>query len=242
MKLIIGLLGIGVLTWFVLQPLGYARAVAEDLESRTLSAIEAQGAEGIDVSVDRSPVGRTIYLSGEVPDNLKRQMREIALGQRGVSDALWAGEEVAAADNGEAATSTSVGASSAEVASCQSNISALLAEDTIQFRSGSAYLNPASNRLLDRLADATGDCAGVRIAIVGHSDRTGREGVNREMSAERAVRVRDALITRGLPADMFSTEGKGSSEPLGDNPADPANRRIEFTVSAANAPAEGGAS
>ena len=157
MKLIIGLLGVGFLTWFVLQPFGYAGVVAEDLENRTHAAIEAQGAVGIDVSVERSPVGRTVYLSGDVPDNLKREMREIALGQPGVSDARWAGEEAEPASDGTEvadASDAQATASASEVADCQDVIAALLAEDRIQFRSGSAYLNPASNRLLDRLAEA----------------------------------------------------------------------------------------
>ncbi len=241
MKLIIGLLGIGALTWFVLQPLGYARAVADDLETRTLAAIEAEGAQDISVRVDRSPVGRTVHLSGDVPNAVKRRISEIAIGQSGVFSALWNGEDIlAAGDDGE--TEAASGADEAAISNCQGEISALLAEESILFRSGSAYLSPASNRLLDRLAEAAGDCEGVNIAIIGHSDRTGREAVNLAMSAERATRVRDALVERGLPGAMFSTEGRGSAEPLGDNPADPANRRIEFTVTAADAPAEEGAS
>ncbi len=74
----------------------------------------------------------------------------------------------------------------------------------------------------------------MRIAIAGHTDNSGTGNVNREISAFRATAVRDALVERGISADILTTEGRGSSEPLGDNPADPVNRRIEFTVSAAS--------
>lgn len=237
-KLLLGLLGVAFLTWFTLQPLGGARAVAEDLEARTAAALEAEGAEGISVRAERRPVSRTITLAGDVPDDIKRRIREIALAQPGVSAAVWAGE----ADAGPPTTAASGEPAATEavtVADCQTAIDDAIAGGQIQFRSGSAYLSPASNRLIDALAEAARGCEAVQIEIAGHSNRTGREGVNLEMSSERAVRVRDALIERGVAAAMLRTIGKGSSEPLGGNPADPANRRIEFTVSAAGTAAGG---
>jgi OOP family OmpA-OmpF porin len=51
------------------------------------------------------------------------------------------------------------------------------------------------------------------------------------LSRERADAVRLALVRRGIPADGLRAQGKGSSEPVeGLDPADPANRRIEFSV------------
>lgn len=218
-KFLIGLLGVGLVTWLSLGPFGQAQTIADDLESRTRAALEAEGAVGVEVRVPRHPVSRTIHLTGSFPNDLKRRMREIALAQRGVFGVMW--DDSAEDDN--AATARAA-------ADCQAQLNALVSQDTIQFRSGSPYINPASARLLDRISEAARDCRGVRIEIAGHSDRSGRENVNLELSGNRAVAVRDALVERGLPADMLRTVGKGSSEPLGDNPADPANRRIEFTV------------
>ena len=227
MKLIIGLLGVGLLTWLFLGPFGHARTIADDLENRALAALEAEGAEGVSVSVSRRPVGRTIYLDGDFPDDVKRRMSEIALAQHGVSNVVWDSGEPEPA-TGEGATATS-----AAVASCQDEISGIVAEESIQFQMGSTYVSPASGRLLDRIAEAAGDCDGMAIEIAGHTDSSGPDDVNRRLSAGRAEEVRNALVERGLPAGMLTAVGKGEDEPLGDNPADPANRRIEFTVSAA---------
>ena len=47
----------------------------------------------------------------------------------------------------------------------------------------------------------------------------------------RAEAVRWALIGRGIPADGLRATGMGSKAPIkGLDPADPANRRIEFSV------------
>ena len=130
------------------------------------------------------------------------------------------------ADAGEAAPP------GAESEACRARIEQAIGGEAIRFRPGSPYINPAGTRLLDRIADAAEDCSGVRIAITGHSDRGGGEALNMEMSAYRATAVRDALVERGLPAAMLHTEGRGSAEPIGGDPADPANRRVEFAVEA----------
>lgn len=220
-KLLAGIAATGIVTWASLMLFGGARAIADDLESRTANALESEGATGINVRVPRSPVSRTIHLAGNVPDDLKLRMRQIALDQSGVSGAVWESET-------EADSETVL----AEAANrCQAELEALMAEQQITFRSGSPYINPESARLLDRIAETARGCEALQIEIAGHSDASGNDNVNREMSAYRATAVRDALVERGLPQAMLTTIGKGSDEPLdGVSPGDPANRRIEFTV------------
>ncbi|MGP1281873.1 MAG: OmpA family protein [Parasphingopyxis sp.] len=223
-KLLIGVLAVGLLTWLWLQPFGQANAIAEDLENRATEVLAARGADAVRIAVPRSPVRRTIELAGELPNDERAEIRETIAAVPGVADATWRqpdAEEIDAAMTAEA--------SAAET--CRAELNAVIAGHRIQFRSGSPYINPPSQRMLDRLAEAARDCRGIRIEIAGHSSGSGRTNVNREMSAFRATTVRDALVERGVPADMLTTIGKGASEPLGDDPTDPANRRIEFTVS-----------
>lgn len=219
-KLLTGLAATGVLVWASLMPFGGAAGVADDLENRTATALQDEGAADVLVRVPRRPVRRVVHLSGDYPDALRLRAREIALAQFGVAGAIWDVEAPAADDASVAANARR----------CQAELEALTADDQINFRSGSAYINPVSARLIDRIAEAARGCDGVTIEIAGHTDNRGSANVNREMSAFRATAVRDALAERGVAAEMMTTVGKGSDEPLADDPADPANRRIEFIV------------
>lgn len=114
---------------------------------------------------------------------------------------------------------------------CQDDVAALLRARTIRFEEGSARIDQASEALIDEVAAALRPCLGSIIAITGHTDSSGPEPGNLALSRLRAEAVRDALIGRGIPADGLRTSGVGSRFPIkGLEPADPANRRIEFSV------------
>lgn len=114
---------------------------------------------------------------------------------------------------------------------CQHAVEGILKTRTIRFQEGSAALDPASSALLDEVAAALRPCAGSRIAISGHTDAHGDEAANVALSLERARTVREALIARGIARVDLRARGLGSAQPVdGLDPADPANRRIEFSV------------
>jgi chemotaxis protein MotB len=68
-----------------------------------------------------------------------------------------------------------------------------------------------------------------RIAVEGH---TAGEGDDWQLSARRAVAVRDILAAGGVPADRFAAvTGRAASQPLlPDAPARPENRRITIIL------------
>lgn len=114
---------------------------------------------------------------------------------------------------------------------CQSAVEGILRTRTIRFEEASAALDPASTALIDEVADALRPCAGSRIAITGHTDARGDEAANVTLSLERARTVREGLIVRGIARADLRARGLGSAAPVdGLDPADPANRRIEFSV------------
>jgi OOP family OmpA-OmpF porin len=114
---------------------------------------------------------------------------------------------------------------------CEEDVQALLRSRSIRFEEGSARVHVGSAALLDEVAGALSPCLGSIIAISGHTDSTGPEAGNLDLSRARAQAVRQALIARGIPVDGLRTRGVGSREPAeGLDPADPANRRIEFSV------------
>lgn len=114
---------------------------------------------------------------------------------------------------------------------CQDDVEALLRARTIRFEESSTSFDPSSLELLDEVAAALQPCLGSIIAITGHTDSSGPEPGNLALSQSRAVAVKQALISRGIPGEGLRTRGAGSSEPAeGLLPTDPANRRIEFSV------------
>ncbi|WP_340589465.1 OmpA family protein [Erythrobacter alti] len=114
---------------------------------------------------------------------------------------------------------------------CQEDVQALLRARTIRFEESSSRMDTGSRELLDEVAAALRPCLGAIIQITGHTDNSGPEPGNIALSSERARAVRAALLRRGIPADGLRTRGVGSRSPVeGLDPADPANRRIEFSV------------
>lgn len=71
------------------------------------------------------------------------------------------------------------------------------------------------------------------ITAIGHTDRLGTDQVNDALSLQRAQRVKEMLIERGIAADRISVAGRGEREPLvptADEVAEPRNRRVEINV------------
>lgn len=73
----------------------------------------------------------------------------------------------------------------------------------------------------------------ISIRIEGHADARGDEDYNLRLSKRRADKVRDGLVRLGIPADLITSEGYGSTR-LRDKRDDPEahqrNRRVEFVV------------
>ena len=73
-----------------------------------------------------------------------------------------------------------------------------------------------------------------KFEVSGHTDTTGSEPHNRELSQKRAAVIVQELVKRGIPESEIVAVGKGSSQPLvkpDDTPAKKArNRRYEIRV------------
>jgi OOP family OmpA-OmpF porin len=115
---------------------------------------------------------------------------------------------------------------------CRRNLAHATTEQ-VAFRQSSSEIRTSSFAILDRLVDLANDCRGNVLAITGHSDGTGPETWNRQLSLNRAQVVADYLAERGVPADSLLVTGVGSSEPIADNATAHGrslNRRIEFEL------------
>ena len=73
--------------------------------------------------------------------------------------------------------------------------------------------------------------ANVKVQIVGHTDNSGSDVTNLDLSKRRAAAVKAELVKLGVSADMLTTDGAGASKPIApnDTPSNKAlNRRVEF--------------
>jgi outer membrane protein OmpA-like peptidoglycan-associated protein len=121
---------------------------------------------------------------------------------------------------------------------CARNFSAItehvnVVQQALRFRQSSTDLSESAHALLDRIAEFAYECQQAKIAILGHTDATGAETWNLQVSQARAEAVAAQLIQRGVAADRLFVEGRGSQSPLADNDTVQGraqNRRIEFEL------------
>jgi OmpA-OmpF porin, OOP family len=128
-------------------------------------------------------------------------------------------------------------AAQAEVDTCQQDIDKVMADKTVNFDTGKASLKRSPDALLDQLAAVAAKCPDTSIAIAGHTDKRGNDDANMKLSEARAETVRNYLAGKGIAAARLTAKGFGETQPLdaADTPeAYEKNRRIEFTVAAAN--------
>ncbi len=106
--------------------------------------------------------------------------------------------------------------------------------DKVFFESNEAVIRPESFPVLDELAEVLKDTPRLsHIRIEGHTDSTGKDAHNLELSQRRAEAVRTYLVDKGVAGERLEAKGLGETAPLGpdDTPEGQAdNRRVEFHI------------
>ena len=103
----------------------------------------------------------------------------------------------------------------------------------VYFVEGTDELNPTATRAIDRVVAEVASRPAPEIAVIGHTDFVGSDQYNDTLSLQRAVRVRDLLVRRGIPTKIIQAAGRGKREPMvqaSNDVAEPRNRRVEIIV------------
>lgn len=103
----------------------------------------------------------------------------------------------------------------------------------VLFAVNSPDINKDVTKQLDTLVNLLKANEKILVHIVGHTDNTGREAYNQRLSTSRAEAVGLYLMDNGIAIGRITFEGKGSSEPIGDNTFDEGrrkNRRVEIIL------------
>ena len=106
--------------------------------------------------------------------------------------------------------------------------------ETIFFDQDSAVIHSQYGPFLHRIADALAKNPGASAILEGHTDDTGEEGYNLELSSRRAIEVRNALVdVLHVSATRLTTIGAGTSAPVQPNSSAAGrayNRRVEVRL------------
>jgi OmpA-OmpF porin, OOP family len=139
--------------------------------------------------------------------------------------------------------------SSPDECNCNSDTVSISMNDTIQietiiipqdqnivlqnvfFETDKWELLPESFSQLDEITEYLNSNPQLYIEISGHTDNTGNEPHNMQLSDARAQSVANYLITNGIDASRIIAKGFGSSKPIADNDTENGraiNRRVEI--------------
>ena len=103
----------------------------------------------------------------------------------------------------------------------------------VLFKTNESVLAQETEERLARLAELVARMDGMLIRVEGYADPRGDEEYNEQLSAARAVAVRDTLIRSGVPANRISVDAHGerqSSATDGDVDALALERRVQLTL------------
>ena len=103
----------------------------------------------------------------------------------------------------------------------------------INFAYNSAAVEPQFRRTLDQVGQVLGQYDRTYIDIYGHTDSTGSEAYNQDLSERRAGSVADYLETRGVQSARIGIRGFGELQPIASNDTEQgraANRRVEIKI------------
>lgn len=103
----------------------------------------------------------------------------------------------------------------------------------IQFELNSSKLQDVSLIELNKLLQLMNENPNIKVQINGHTDNSGTDAHNMQLSLNRAKAVADYLISKGVDAKRLSWKGFGSTKPIAGNATEEGralNRRTEFVI------------
>jgi len=90
--------------------------------------------------------------------------------------------------------------------------------DEIHFEPGSARLTNIAKAILDEVALRMKQEPSATALVIGYTDDRENTGPNADLDRRRAEAVKDYLVTRhGIDPSRITVEGRGTSDPVGDN-------------------------
>ncbi len=108
-----------------------------------------------------------------------------------------------------------------------------LGSDSMQFDFDETTLKPENRELLSKIVGILLTSRNYGIYVYGHTDSTGSQAYNLDLSERRAQTVLDYLTQNGIKPEIITSKGFGKSQPIvsGNTAAAQAkNRRVEIGI------------
>jgi outer membrane protein OmpA-like peptidoglycan-associated protein len=106
--------------------------------------------------------------------------------------------------------------------------------EQVKFAFGSAKLLPEGDGVLNAVLDVLQKHADItKIRVEGHTDNHGADGLNLQLSKDRAASVMTWLVKHGIDKKRIESSGFGKAKPIDTNDTDAGrqnNRRVEFHI------------
>jgi outer membrane protein OmpA-like peptidoglycan-associated protein len=105
--------------------------------------------------------------------------------------------------------------------------------DNCTFETGKAELKPESYAVLDELVEYLKRKDDERIEVGGHTDNVGKAEANMTLSTNRAIAVRNYIVSKGIAAERVNAKGYGMTQPIEENDTPEGramNRRTEVKI------------
>jgi len=184
--------------------------------------------------------GATAHYQRELANSkVRAQEAQAKAAQKTQSELTQTREQLAAEQSARAAAEQRAKEAMDRLAAANANVkkesrgTVITLSGGVLFASGKSVLLPGAQTSLNQVADALKSQDNAKILVEGHTDSTGNDGLNMELSRARAEAVASYLASRGVPREVMTPQGLGPSRPVADNntPEGRANnRRVEIVV------------
>lgn len=136
-------------------------------------------------------------------------------------------------DNQERDMREALAASEAAAVRREGNLIAIILKGDLTFATNSTVVKPGLYKELDRIANVLVQYPQTLIRIEGHTDSSGSDTYNQDLSERRAGNVRNLLAQRGISYGKTEVIGYGETMPVATNDTEAGrqiNRRVEIKV------------
>ena len=119
----------------------------------------------------------------------------------------------------------------------EGNLLAVTLKGDFSFDHDSSVVRPGLYSEVDRIANVMLQYPDTVIRVEGHTDSTGTEDYNLELSARRAVAVKNLIVDRGISSSRLETVTYGETRPIATNETEAGrqmNRRVELKIAPRN--------
>lgn len=222
------------------------RAWRDDEDRREVDHLAMVAQRNIDLAVlagERKATETAIERSSRERDAIRLEQSSRATDQA-QAQATTAQLQAAELQRRNQVLQSSTADAQARAAALADRLAALQAKETprgmvvtfsdVLFDVGQANLRSGALARVDQLANVLREFPDRNVLVEGFTDSTGSLATNERLSQERAMSVRNALVTRGVDARRIVARGHADQYPVADNSTAAGrqqNRRVEAVLS-----------